>query len=155
MRNLTVIGRLGSDAVIETTKNGNQYLRFSLATQEFNETETVWFNVTSFEQQIIKMAPYYKKGTQLVIQGELKFNKYTNKENNLAYSFELRANYCSFVGNNNKENGSTVSAPSNKSEVSPEEMTTTPKREQKPKQVPVADPLMSVSTNEVDDDLPF
>lgn len=154
MRSLTVIGRLGSDAVIETTKNGVQYIRFSLATQEFNETETTWFNVTSFDQQIIKMGTYYKKGTQLVVQGELKFNKYTNKENNLAYSFELRANYCSFVGSNNKENGSTTTSnvTTNKTEISPEEMTTTPK---KPKQVPVADPVMSVSTSETDDDLPF
>lgn len=153
MRNLTIIGRLGSDASVESTKNGTPFIKFSLASQEYNETETTWFNVTSFDQQLIKMASYYKKGTQLVVQGRLSFNKYMTKENIPAMNMEINAFYATFAGmatTNENGNAPSTNAPVAK-ETKPEDMTIKTKKTKT--EIPTVQ-VTSVTTSE-EDDLPF
>ena len=56
MRQITFDGRLGKDAVVGTAKNGTQYLKFSVANNTFanGEEKTEWFDVTTFNDFIIK-----------------------------------------------------------------------------------------------------
>ena len=39
MRSVTLIGRIGGDASVEKSKNGNEFIKFSIATQEYNEKD--------------------------------------------------------------------------------------------------------------------
>lgn len=152
-----LIGRVGNDASVEKSKNGREFIKFSLATQEYNEKETVWMNIVSFNSDIIKMVSYYKKGTLLCVMGELKVNKFVNKENITVTSLDVLAFNCSFVNSGSKE-GSTNQQPTveNKgkvddSSITPDQMTTSAIPNVK---VEVKPDYSSVDTTD-DDDLPF
>lgn len=103
MRSVTLIGRLGADASVETSKNGKEFVKFSIATQEYNEKETVWMNVVSFNHDIIKNASYFKKGILLCVMGDLKVNKFVNKENIPVTNLDVMAFSCTFVNTGNKD----------------------------------------------------
>ena len=156
MRSVTLIGRIGGDASVEKSKNGNEFIKFSIATQEYNEKETVWMNVLSFNHDIIRMAQYYKKGTLLCVIGDLKVNKFLNKDNVTVTSLDVVAYSCSFVnsgGNkDNKDNIQQQAETSSSSAITPDQMTTTPNRSESVK--PSANDLSNVNTD-YDDDLPF
>lgn len=74
MQSITIIGNLGKQAEVRTTQNGRQYLNFSVAvnSKRNNEVKTTWYEVLSFqEQHIAKLTQYLRKGTQVVVIGEL------------------------------------------------------------------------------------
>ena len=74
MQSITIIGNLGKQAEVRTTQNGRQYLNFSVAvnSKRNNEVKTTWYEVLSFqEQHITKLTQYLRKGTQVVVMGEL------------------------------------------------------------------------------------
>ena len=74
MQSITIIGNLGKQAEVRTTQNGRQYLNFSVAvnSKRNNEVKTTWYEVLSFqEQHITKLTQYLRKGTQVVVVGEL------------------------------------------------------------------------------------
>ena len=160
MRSVTLIGRVGADASVEKSKNGKEFVKFSIATQEYNEKETVWMNVISFNQDIIKMASYYKKGSLLTVIGDLKVNKFVNKENIPVTSLDVLAFSCSFVNigskdNNNSNNNSSSIAQSEKnkvddSSITPDQMIASPSLSGTNK----TEDISKVSVT-VDDDLPF
>lgn len=157
MRSVTLIGRIGVDASVETSKNGNSFVRFSIATQEYNENEPVWMNVVSFNNEIIKMAQYYKKGTLLCVMGDLKVNKFLNKENITVTSLDVVAYSCSFINIGNKDGNKDATQQQQKHDdtaksITPDMMTTAASRNVPPKQ-DVKD--FSKVNTDYDDDLPF
>lgn len=158
MRSVMLIGRVGADASVEKSKNGNEFIKFSLATQEYNEKEPVWMNVLSFNHEIIKMASYYKKGSLLSVMGDLKVNKFVNKENIPVTNLDVMAFSCSFVNVGNRENNNgnqqTSSTQDDKpksveSEITPEQMVAS--------MAQVSNKVSELSNVETDDadDLPF
>lgn len=153
MRSLTVTGRLGSDAKVEVTKNGNQFIKFAIASQEYNETEPIWFNIVSYNDNLVKMVNYYKKGTALIIQGKMGISKYTNKEGVLCTSHEITAYNIEFNGSNTKENSDTTTTTTTVETISPNDMTTTPKT--KTSTTPKAKTPVDVINADIIDDLPF
>lgn len=74
-----LIGRIGKDPVLETTKNGKKMLKFSLATtkrsknRETNEYEnkTKWFNLALWENKAEALSKVLKKGLRIVVTGEM------------------------------------------------------------------------------------
>lgn len=83
---LILIGRLGQDPTINT-KNGKEYLRFSVGQSDDwldKETKlvtknTIWHNLVVFENQksynFIKS--YVRKGDKVSLHCQLKYNSYT------------------------------------------------------------------------------
>jgi single-strand DNA-binding protein len=77
-------GRLGKDPESRFTATGQKLTSFSFATssKKAGKEETVWWRVTIWGDQFDKMMPYIKKGTALLITGEM--NKgpeiYTDRE---------------------------------------------------------------------------
>lgn len=76
MKQITIDGRLGKDAVLGTTQTGRQYLRFSLANSTFSKTEgekTEWFDITTYDDFIIKYRQnVLKKGSYVIVTGTWK-----------------------------------------------------------------------------------
>ena len=82
-----LIGFLGKDAEVKTTKSGNEYTVLSLATQAswkdkksgdyVNRTEwhrmIAWANLSTF-------AATLKKGTHLSAEGELRYREFNDKK---------------------------------------------------------------------------
>jgi single stranded DNA-binding protein len=74
MRIITFDGRLGKDAQILTTKNGKQYMRFSVANNLYTSKEerTDWFDVTCYDEFALeKKAKFLTKGTYVIITGSI------------------------------------------------------------------------------------
>lgn len=72
MKTIVFDGRLGKDAVLNTSKNGNQYLKFSVANTTFSngQEKTEWFDVTTFNENLIKAkSQVLKKGSYVIITG--------------------------------------------------------------------------------------
>ena len=72
---IVVLGRLGQDPTISSTKGGTQLVEFTLATNHWNpETKksdkTSWHRVVSFNEGCVKFAQYFKKGSQVLVEGE-------------------------------------------------------------------------------------
>ena len=77
MKTIVIDGRLGKDAVLSTSKNGNQYLKFSVANTTYanGQEKTEWFDVTTFNENLIKVkTPVLKKGSYVIVTGTWESN---------------------------------------------------------------------------------
>lgn len=73
MNSLNVIGRIGKDAVLRNTQNGDAVLGFSLAFDSgFGEKkQTIWLDCSMWGKRGEKIAEYLTKGKQIGVSGEL------------------------------------------------------------------------------------
>jgi single-strand DNA-binding protein len=86
MNNITLIGNIGRDP--ETRQVGNNTVaKFSLATsrsytnkQGEKVTDTSWHDIEAWGAQAEVIAKYCQKGHKLAVIGELRYDKYTNKD---------------------------------------------------------------------------
>ncbi|NBU62594.1 MAG: single-stranded DNA-binding protein [Chlamydiae bacterium] len=99
MNFVLLAGRLGSDPETRFTPSGQKVtnFRFACSSKKGGKDETIWYRVTVWGDQYDKMLPYMKKGTALMIQGELhKPQIYTDKESKPQTSLEITASSISF-----------------------------------------------------------
>ena len=83
----TILGRLGKDPESRTLPNGRAVVNFSLATSErWKDKEsgeqreaTEWHNCTAYARPAEVIVQYVKKGDLLMVQGQLKTRKWTDK----------------------------------------------------------------------------
>ncbi len=75
-----VIGRLGQDPEIKTTKKGKTMATFSVATDSgFGDNKkTLWHNVVVFDEKVVNnvIEPFVKKGTQIFIMGDIDYQEW-------------------------------------------------------------------------------
>jgi single-strand DNA-binding protein len=83
MKQLTIIGNLGFDAVIKEY-NGQKFIEFSVAVNERykkadgTQVETTdWINCT---YRNLGLGQYLKKGDRILVQGNMKVNVYQGKD---------------------------------------------------------------------------
>ena len=108
MRQITLTGRLGNDPKIEQTKNGNKYISFRIASQEYGENEPLWVSVRSFNDSLInKMGKYLKKGSSVIVSGDYKDQLFQNKEGNWVIIRDLTANSMYFNSNGERSQQNT------------------------------------------------
>jgi single-strand DNA-binding protein len=93
MIHLNVIGRLGVDAEIKTTKKGSQFVTFRVATDVFvdGENQTVWFNVRDFSERGLKMVEFLKKGRLVHVHGLETVSLYTDSKGETKISRDITA----------------------------------------------------------------
>ena len=92
-------GRLGADAELKNSKNGNQYVTMRVATNSYanGETTTTWVRVTWVGERAIKMAEHMKKGSFVDVWGELRTSMYDTKTGEKAISYDLMADRVDFI----------------------------------------------------------
>lgn len=94
-----IAGRLGRDAETRFTQTGQKVTNLTLATnvRKGGKDETVWWRVTLWGEQYDKMLPYLKKGTALIVVGEMnKPEIWTDKEGRPQVNLELNAQIVKF-----------------------------------------------------------
>ena len=99
MNFVLLAGRLGSDPETRFTPSGQKVtnFRFACSSKKGGKDETSWYRVTVWGEQYDKMLPYMKKGTALMIQGELhKPQIYMDRENKPQTSLEITVSNISF-----------------------------------------------------------
>ena len=96
---VTLIGNLGKDIEIKTTKNGRKYAKFSVATNENYKssngdkvTDTQWHNIVAWGKIAEIMSDILSKGNELAVEGRLSYSKYEDKEGITRYSTDIILN---------------------------------------------------------------
>lgn len=81
-----LVGTLGKDPMIGKSKNGTEYANFSLATSKKwkdrdgnKQEDTQWHNISCFSG-LAKLCQYLEKGSKVYVEGEIKYEKYIDKE---------------------------------------------------------------------------
>lgn len=108
MNSCTIYGRLGQDAVLSSTSSGTQMLKFSVANNTgFGDNQkTNWFKCVLWGKRGESLAQYMKKGTAVVVTGEVTLNTWQGKDDGVERS-ELSINVrdVTLAGGGKKEEG--------------------------------------------------
>ena len=92
-------GHLGADPESRFTPDGKKVttLRVATNTRRAGKDETTWWRVTMWGDQWDKMLPYLKKGSAVMVVGELtRAEIYTNRDGKQAISLDVRAEIVQF-----------------------------------------------------------
>lgn len=102
MQYLQVIGRLGADSELKTSKNGNKFLSMRVASNDFigGENITTWINILWTGERAVKMAEHMKKGSQVIIHGTPKYSTYPKNNGEVGIDVSVFADRVDFVGGN-------------------------------------------------------
>lgn len=145
MMYINLIGRLGVDSELKTSKNGKQFVSMRVASDDFfgGENVTTWVNVLWSGERALKMQEHMKKGSAVVVMGKPKFSLYTTRDGEKAISVDIFADRVDFaIGSGNS--GTTQASDS-----------VVDTNSEKPTQVtPSKEVATNASVND-DDDLPF
>lgn len=108
-----IAGFLGADAEERFTAGGKKVISLRMATRvRFQGKEdTVWWRVSIWDDRFDKMVPYFKKGTALIVVGEMsKPEIYVDKEGKTQISLNLQAVMIKFspFGKSTKSEGAVA-----------------------------------------------
>lgn len=93
-----LVGNVGNDPIIRSTQNGKEIANFSLATADSwkdkntgeKRENTEWHNICIFNHGLVGVVKQYvKKGSKLYIEGQLKTEKYIDKNGVEKYTTKI------------------------------------------------------------------
>lgn len=100
-----LVGNLGNDPETKYTQGGMAITRVSLATtsvrkdKDGNQQErTEWHRVVFFGRLAEIAGEYLKKGSQVYVEGALKYDKYTGQDGVEKYSTDIVADEMQMLG---------------------------------------------------------
>lgn len=146
MNTIHIAGHLGADPEVRYTPNGNKVttLRLAARTRRKGQDETIWYRVTVWGDQFDRMMPHLKKGSSLIVIGDLqKPEIYTAKDGSNQVSIDVTAHHLMF-------------SPFGKSAGEPQAAQTAAAAAPVHAEAPAASVQGSApASNNLDDDLPF
>src|SRR5277367_4506109 len=117
MNQTTIAGHLGADPEVRFTSSGQKVTTLRVAARARRGTkdkdETIWWRVTVWGEQFDKMIPYLKKGSPIIVCGELnKPEIFTDREGRPQISLEIWASNVQFspFGKSEREAGTSAGA---------------------------------------------
>lgn len=99
MVNVEFIGRLGADSEVKIGKNGNQFLSFRVATDEYRngKNEASWLNVVCTSERAIKLHQWLTKGKAVSVHGVENVGTYLDRNGQVQVSRDVMADRVDFV----------------------------------------------------------
>jgi len=95
MNQITVAGHLGADPEVRFTSSGQKVTTLRVAARVRRGSkgdDTIWWRVTVWGEQFDKMIPYFKKGSPIIVFGELnKPEIFTNRDGQPQVSMNITA----------------------------------------------------------------
>ncbi|MCR5639837.1 MAG: single-stranded DNA-binding protein [Lachnospiraceae bacterium] len=112
MNKVIMMGRLTRDPEVRYGgANNTAVARYSIAVDRRFKREgqptADFFNCTSFGKQGEFVEKYLRKGTKVVIEGELQNDNYTNKEGQMVYGMRIIVNSVEFAESKNSSAASS------------------------------------------------
>jgi single-strand DNA-binding protein len=109
MNHITIYGNLGKDPEVKTVGE-KKVAKFSVATTRRGKDKdgnkiTDWHNVILWDKLAELSETYLKKGSSVIIEGELQYRNYENKEGIKVYVTEIVGNQMHFVGKKEPDSG--------------------------------------------------
>ena len=141
-----LIGNLGRDPEVRTFQNGGKVCNFSIATSETwkdrnsgeRQERTNWHNIAIFNENLAQIAEQYlRKGSKVYVEGQLETRKWQDQAGNDRYTTEVVLR--NFRGELTLLDGRNENNNSNFSETASIDDQSVDK----------------VSTNDIDDEIPF
>lgn len=124
MNIITIAGHLGADPEVRFTSSGQKVTTLRVATRARKnangDDQTIWWRVTIWGEQFDKMMPYFKKGSALMVVGELqKPEIFTGRDGQPQISLSITASSLMFspfgrsnAGDNKAAEPNAATAPS-------------------------------------------
>lgn len=106
MNKVFLIGNLGKDVDYKTLNSGHTVAKFSLATTTYiakDKSKTEWHNITCWGKLADVCATYLKKGSKVMIEGSIEYQKYKNKEGVDVYATQINASSVEFLDRKEKK----------------------------------------------------
>ncbi|BCX14173.1 MAG: hypothetical protein KatS3mg085_705 [Candidatus Dojkabacteria bacterium] len=83
IQTIFLVGRATKDLEIQDSKNGNKYVRFSLAVNDYDKSaekeEVTYYDVLLFGQQAENASERIKKGDAVLVVGKPEIDAYASK----------------------------------------------------------------------------
>lgn len=95
MQTITVAGKLGRDAEVRSTQNGDSVCSFTVAVDQRNgrDKTTNWWRVSLWGKRGDALAQYLTKGSSVTVSGEFSLGEYEGKP-----QLNIRANEIALQG---------------------------------------------------------
>lgn len=110
MNLVILMGRICKDPDITSSQSGTTIARYSIAVdrrfKKDGEPTADFFTCVSFGKQAEFVDRYLKKGTKIVVTGELQNNNYTNKDGQKVYDTRILTNNVEFAESKRETNES-------------------------------------------------
>jgi single-strand DNA-binding protein len=105
MKQITIAGGIGKDAVIRRTNDGDAITGFSVGVNDGygDKKRTIWFDCSIFGKRGEKLADYLTKGSRVVVSGEFGTREYEGKT-----YFTVRVNEIELMGGGERKEESRV-----------------------------------------------
>ena len=107
-----LVGNLGNDPDVKYTQAGMAITRVSLATTSVrkdrdgnNQERTEWHRVVFFGKLGEIAGEYLRKGSQVYVEGELRYDKYTGQDGVEKYTTDIVANEMQMLGGRGEGGG--------------------------------------------------
>ena len=107
-----LVGNLGNDPEVKYTQGGMAITKISLATtsvrkdKDGNQQEqTQWHRVTFFGKLGEIAGEYLKKGSQVYVEGEIRYDKYTGQDGVEKYTTDIIADEMQMLGGRGEGGG--------------------------------------------------
>ena len=118
MNKCILMGRLCADPEVRYTENDNKPIaKFSLAVDRKFKREgqptADFFNCTCFSKQAEFVEKYLKKGTKILLTGQIQNNNYTNRDGQTVYSVQVLVDEMEFAESKNANNTTPMEEPKN------------------------------------------
>jgi len=95
MNKLTIAGHLGADPEVRFTSSGQKVTTLRVAARARRSSKddtTIWWKVTIWGEQFDKVIPYFKKGSPIIVFGDLnKPEIFTDREGRPQVSMSITA----------------------------------------------------------------
>lgn len=107
-----LVGNIGNDPELKYTPNGTPFLHLSLATNETwtdqtgNKQQRVeWHNLELWNRSAENCAQYLHKGSQIYVEGSLKYQKYNDKQGMTRLATKVAVQRVQFLDKKPQESG--------------------------------------------------
>lgn len=107
-----LVGNLGNDPEVRYTQGGMAITKISLATTSVrkdrdgnNQEQTQWHRVTFFGKLGEIAAEYLRKGSQVYVEGEIRYDKFTGQDGVEKFFTEIVANEMQMLGGRGEGGG--------------------------------------------------
>lgn len=120
MINRTIVqGRLTATPELRTIPSGHKVANFTVAWNEkYGDKEiNLFLNCTAWNGTAEFLTKYFSKGQQIIVEGKLQTNSFTDKDGNNRSVVDLSVDGVSFCGNKGDNVPTTASAEANAKSV--------------------------------------
>lgn len=104
MNKIIIVGNITRDIDLAETASGTSYCNFSVAVNRAmpdsdGNKQTDFFNCTAWKQRAEVIAKYCKKGSKVLIEGEMQARSYEDKNGNRQTGWNVNVTNIEFLSN--------------------------------------------------------